>query len=249
MPRFRKPSLDPFALSPRIRMLPIIHGSGDFAIVARDELLAEPYDCLAVPLPPSFQEDVEDAVERLPTISAVLQPDANGTSNGFNYVPIDPCQGVIAAIRTAIGERIPRAFIDRETPSFQARHAVFPDPYARSAFGPRPSRPRSCRPYRRPAKANTPSELPGWPVCSEPLSAITSEFSLSVRFWTGRGFAMRTRVESRSRIRSRSSRLWNAMTFTQKHSSFSWASCRSSPLCTTEAGASLHRTIISPSMA
>ena len=29
-----------------------------------------------------------------------------------NYVPIDPCQGVIAAIRVCLGEHIPRAFID-----------------------------------------------------------------------------------------------------------------------------------------
>ncbi len=118
------------AIGPRIRVLPIVHGSGDFAILAREELLARPYDCLAVPLPPSFQEDVEEAIERLPVVSAVLQPDADGESDGFSYVPIDPCQGVIAAIRTAIGERIPRAFIDLETPRFEARHAVFPDPYA-----------------------------------------------------------------------------------------------------------------------
>ena len=44
----------------RIRVLPIIHGSGDFAIRVREEMLSRPYDCVAVPLPPSFQEDVED---------------------------------------------------------------------------------------------------------------------------------------------------------------------------------------------
>ncbi len=127
MPR---PNADDFlTISPRIRVLPIIHGSGDFAIRVREELLSRPYDCLAVPLPPSFQQDVEEAVERLPSISAVLQRDADG-DDGFSYVPIDPCQGVIAGLRTAIGERIPRAFVDRETPSFQAIHATFPDPYA-----------------------------------------------------------------------------------------------------------------------
>jgi hypothetical protein len=126
-----RPDADDFlAISPRIRVLPIIHGSGDFAIRVREELLARPYDCLAVPLPPSFQDDVESAVEALPTIAAVVRRDDDSESDGFSYVPIDPCQGVIAGIRTAIGERIPRAFIDAETPRFEARHAGFPDPYA-----------------------------------------------------------------------------------------------------------------------
>src|SRR5437763_1543618 len=108
---------DFLTISPRIRVLPIIHGSGDFAIRVREELLARPYDCVAVPLPPSFQDDVEEAVERLPAISAVLQRDADG-GDGFSFVPIDPCQGVIAALRVAQGERMARAFIDMETPRF-----------------------------------------------------------------------------------------------------------------------------------
>ncbi len=128
------PTADDFLkISPKIRVMPIVHGSGDFAIRVREELLSRPYDCLAVPLPPSFQEDVEAAVERLPTISVVVQRDADTigeSGEGFSFVPIDPCQGVIAAIRLAIGERIPREFVDRETPRFEPHSAVYPDPYA-----------------------------------------------------------------------------------------------------------------------
>src|ERR1700679_984151 len=92
-------------VSPRARVLPIVHGSGDFAIRVRDELLSQPCDCLAVPLPPSFQDAVEEAVRQLPRVSAVVQRDADG--DGCSYVPIDPCQGVIAALRLALGERLP----------------------------------------------------------------------------------------------------------------------------------------------
>ena len=71
-----RPSADDFLrIGPRVRVLPIIHGSGDFAIRVREELLARPYDCVAVPLPPSFQDDVEAAIERLPAISVVTQRD------------------------------------------------------------------------------------------------------------------------------------------------------------------------------
>jgi hypothetical protein len=132
------PTADDFlTISSRIRVLPIIHGSGDFAIRVREELLARPYDCLAVPLPPSFQDDVEAAVERLPRISVVAQRDSEGDDeDAFSYVPIDPCQGVIAAIRTAIGERLPRRFIDLETARFERQSATYPDPYALKRVSP-----------------------------------------------------------------------------------------------------------------
>ena len=55
---------------------------------------------------------------------------------GFSYVPIDPCQGVIAGLRTALGERIAREFIDMETPRFEAITGIFPDPYALKRVSP-----------------------------------------------------------------------------------------------------------------
>ncbi len=132
---------DFLTISPRIRVMPVIHGSGDFAVQVREELLSRPYDCVAVPLPPSFQEDVEAAIEQLPQISIVVQVDAETDETegepGFSFVPIDPCQGVIAALRTARGERIAREFIDLETPRFVAVTGTFPDPYALKRVNPR----------------------------------------------------------------------------------------------------------------
>src|SRR5262249_43620847 len=92
--------------------------------------LSSPSWRLALPRPPSSPERVESAVERLPEICVVVQRDADGFGDGFSYVPIDPCQGVIAGLRTALGERIARAFIDLETPHFEPNTGVFPDPYA-----------------------------------------------------------------------------------------------------------------------
>jgi len=135
-------------LGPRISVVPVIHGSGDFAVEVRRILLSHEFDCLAVPLPPSFQTGVEQAIDRLPRVSAVVQresprfqatdwtglnDDSEGESESkprVSYVPVDPCQPVIAAIRIAIQERMPRAFIDLETDQFEAHSAVLPDPYA-----------------------------------------------------------------------------------------------------------------------
>ena len=136
--------------SDRITCLPIIHGSGDFAIEVRRTMLSDQFDCLAVPLPPSFQEDVERAIAFLPSVSLVLQKetppisitewtghdDADGSETVdappqvASYVPIDPCQGVIAGLRFAMDERMTRAFIDLETAQFESYSAALPDPYA-----------------------------------------------------------------------------------------------------------------------
>ncbi len=105
-------------------------------------MLAGNFDCVAVPLPPTFQADVERAILQLPSITAVLQQEhdpaeietwseqEDETQSVFSYVPIDPCQPVIAALRIAIQEHLPRAFIDLETARFESYGAVLPDPYA-----------------------------------------------------------------------------------------------------------------------
>jgi hypothetical protein len=152
-------------LSERITCLPIVHGNHDFALEVRRLMLSQQFDCVAVPLPPSFQDDVERGIAALPRLSLVLQreppsfvrpaADASETPEGTedtdaaegadddgtdipiaSYVPIDPCQGVIAALRMAMEERIPRAFVDCETSRFAVYMACFPDPYALKQVSP-----------------------------------------------------------------------------------------------------------------
>lgn len=135
-------------ISPSIAVVPVIHGSGQFAHAVRRWLLEYEFDCVAIPLPKSFQEPVEDAVLELPRPSIVIQPGSPvfeapkyeqwGDSEPeeepdhppCSYVPIDPCQPVIMAIRAAMGEHLPLHFIDLETDPFQPSASVMPDPYA-----------------------------------------------------------------------------------------------------------------------
>ncbi len=150
-----------FQLGPGLTLYPVVHGSGDSAVEVRRLMLNHRFDCLAVPLPPSFQSEVESALEDLPRISVVLQREQHssflphsdyqgeGTASEsefgeddddddddddelqpISYVPIDPCQPVIAGLRIAQQERIPRAFIDIETDDYLPGSTVLPDPYA-----------------------------------------------------------------------------------------------------------------------
>ncbi len=116
-------------LSPRLTVLPIVYASGDFALEVRRRLCQTNYDCLAVPLPPSFAAAVEQGVEMLPQISIALQAET-ALEPSFNYVPIDPCQGVIAAIRDAVETNTERAYIDLEVAEYEEQGMALPDPYA-----------------------------------------------------------------------------------------------------------------------
>lgn len=138
------------SIGPRITVLPVIHGSADCATEVRRSLATGAFDAVAVPLPESFREPVEQAILDLPRPSIVVQEqgsdvgwhpadddedddDSEGNeteSRAFNYVPIDPCQPVVAGIRAALEERIPRYYIDLETETFLPYGRTLPDPWA-----------------------------------------------------------------------------------------------------------------------
>jgi hypothetical protein len=124
-----------FRFSERIAAFPVVHGSGDYAQEVRRILLSESFDCVAVPLPPSFQREVERCVDLLPQVHVVAQR-AGGDGDSASYVPVEPCQPVIAAIRIAMQEHIPRAFIDLEVLEYEGYSEPAPDPYALKRISP-----------------------------------------------------------------------------------------------------------------
>jgi len=135
-----------FSLGSWLTLIPVVHGSAAYASALRKELLSRSFDALAVPLPESFSEEVIRGVERLPALSLVVRKNALGQDGieeaaGWEqelpeamprgtYVPIDPCQGVIAAIRMALGERITIEWIDSEGDSIENHSPVIADCYA-----------------------------------------------------------------------------------------------------------------------
>jgi hypothetical protein len=149
-----------FSLDSWLTLIPVVHGSAAYASALRKELLRHRFDAIAVPLPASFAQEVIRGIERLPGLSAVVrlsaqvdrepswtetqepeefgEPDEIAESDELGastdqkgtYVPIDPCQAVIAAIRFALGERIPIAWIDSESDQIENHSPVFADCFA-----------------------------------------------------------------------------------------------------------------------
>ncbi|MDX1763811.1 MAG: hypothetical protein R3231_05775, partial [bacterium] len=118
-----------FRVNCSLSIFPVIHESAEYALEVRQRVLGKNYDCLAVALPRSFEEPVMAGVARLPFISAVMQRE-EGTEGAVNYVPIDPCQGLVMGIRLAMEEYIPCKFIDMEVNAYEVYDGVFPDSHA-----------------------------------------------------------------------------------------------------------------------
>jgi hypothetical protein len=147
-------TMDSLQLDKTLTLLPVVHGSASYAVAVRRYLLGHRFDCIAIPLPASFQSAVIAGIEKLPNPSAVVQMESSSADNGYQdldgeelseqtgsdqtgsekpratYVPIDPCQAVIAAIRFAIMDRTPVKFIDEESRGFEVEQSLFPDPFA-----------------------------------------------------------------------------------------------------------------------
>ncbi len=142
--------LDPFRLSDKTRLVPVINSDGSYARAIERWLLDQKLDCLIVPLPLEVRTRVLEAVTFLPLVSTVIQVETLEASFDFVdpeqewspsddddakkrrafYVPIDPCQAVIAAIRFAIGEHIPVVFADLPTTEFSPFTSTTADAYA-----------------------------------------------------------------------------------------------------------------------
>ena len=100
------------------------------AQTVRDIMISREVDCVALPLPPSVESLVERGVAALPAISAVVCQESNNHDTPCcSYVPIDPCQPVVMAIRVAMGEGIVRDYIDRDVARFHPTPWIGPDPY------------------------------------------------------------------------------------------------------------------------
>ncbi len=144
-----------------VEVIPLVHGRVAFAVATRERMLAKRHAALAVELPPSVRAAVLHGIERLPRVHAAVYRDwtrsefdgagwspereARGdrddddvsAATGLRawYVPIDPCDAIIEALRIARGERVPAHFIDAEVEDFAGRRFVMPDPHALLTLG------------------------------------------------------------------------------------------------------------------
>ena len=109
-----------------IDAIPSIHGRSVFAQEVRRKFLSERYDCIAVELPLSVAPFVNQGVDRLPYVSCFVYQEASGKNI---YIPIDPADSIIEAIRLARQEKIDLWYIDADVEEFHTETITLPDEY------------------------------------------------------------------------------------------------------------------------
>lgn len=119
---------------------PVVPGSMEFAVAVRQEVLTKRPKVVAVELPHTAEEAVLKAIRYLPRVTMLTYPLPTDAANPFDegddlpgdtvYVPVEPSDPFIEAVRSAreIGAEV--VFIE---PSLQPRPHLpdlFPDPYS-----------------------------------------------------------------------------------------------------------------------
>ncbi|MBI1358177.1 MAG: hypothetical protein GC160_27910 [Acidobacteria bacterium] len=117
----------------RIRYLPAVPGRMEFASAVREEILREPPSVVAVELPITLEPLYSRAIERLPQLSALTWRD-RGDDRAV-YVPIEPSDCFVEALRTARELGLTVEFLDPDTSERPHLDEIYPDVYAVERLG------------------------------------------------------------------------------------------------------------------
>ncbi|OIP43473.1 MAG: hypothetical protein AUK25_01220 [Desulfobacteraceae bacterium CG2_30_51_40] len=115
-----------------VRLLPIVHNRVEFALEVRRQFDEFRPDAVTVEFPPTLKEKIIKAVERLPLLSVVFYEDSEGI---FVYLPLEPTDPQVEAVRLATERGIPVHFIDRDTDDYPIDISSLPDSYAIKRIG------------------------------------------------------------------------------------------------------------------
>ncbi len=114
----------------RFHYVPVVPGKIEFAMEVRRQILERRPDVVAVELPATLEEVYLDAVRRLPEISVIFYNEREDTV----YVPVEPADPFVEAIRTAqeIGAQV--VFADPDSTERPHIHDTYPDTYSLTAI-------------------------------------------------------------------------------------------------------------------
>ncbi|HDM78352.1 MAG TPA: hypothetical protein ENG51_18110, partial [Deltaproteobacteria bacterium] len=97
-------------LKNNICFVPVLHGRLEFALQVIRHFAAFEPDAIAVELPKTLEEVILRGVKRLPLLSVLLYEERDGTTV---YLPLEPTDASVEALRLGIEHGIPCYCIDR----------------------------------------------------------------------------------------------------------------------------------------
>ena len=113
----------------RFTYLAVVPGRLEFAIEVRQAILRERPQVVALELPVTLQQAYMRAVARLPEMSVIVYPD-EGEEDRAIYVPVEPADPFVEAIRTAHQTGADVVFADPDSGERPHLKDAYPDPYS-----------------------------------------------------------------------------------------------------------------------
>jgi len=99
----------------------------EFALEVRRQFQEFQPDHVAVEYPSTLKEPILAGIRRLPLLSVVHYQEEDGT---FMYLPLEPTDGQVEALRLAVEAGLPLHFVDRDTEGYPLDRSPMPDSYA-----------------------------------------------------------------------------------------------------------------------
>jgi len=99
----------------------------EFALEVRRQFQEFQPDQVAVEYPSTLKEPILGGIRRLPLLSVVHYQEEDGT---FMYLPLEPTDGQVEALRLAVEAGLPLHFVDRDTEGYPLDRSPMPDSYA-----------------------------------------------------------------------------------------------------------------------
>jgi len=125
---------NPFIKFRNIYVIPTFHSRIEFAKLVRTALFKVFPDVIAVELPNNIQDEIFEAVERLPFLSLIGYADTLNPKS-LSFIPIDPGDSIIEGIRIGLEHNIPIQFIDLSVSEYLPPNLNLPDDYAINQIG------------------------------------------------------------------------------------------------------------------
>lgn len=115
-----------------LRYFPAAAGRMEFAIAVRRAILRERPEAIALELPATLEEAYLQAVDRLPKLSVIVYEGRD--EEEAIYVPVEPADPFVEALRTARELGIRTAFVEPDL-LLRPHASVLPDPFAMRFLG------------------------------------------------------------------------------------------------------------------
>jgi hypothetical protein len=119
----------PFIKYKNLYVIPTFHSRIEFTKLVQKAYFNVYPDLIAVELPSNLREQIFEGIERLPFLSLIAYADSLNP-NKLNFIPIDPSDSIINAIRIGRQQKVPIEFIDLSVKEYQPETISLPDDYS-----------------------------------------------------------------------------------------------------------------------